>query len=60
MPRVKTIFSKVYDVPRRPFEKERLDQVCILIVLNNILDLNRFLVVIKIQESVKRNSYGSF
>jgi hypothetical protein len=27
MPRVKTRFSKVYDVPRRPFEKERLDQV---------------------------------
>ena len=26
MPRVKTHFSKVYDVPRRPFEKERLDQ----------------------------------
>jgi hypothetical protein len=29
MPRVKTHFSKVYDVPRRPFEKERLDQVSI-------------------------------
>lgn len=26
MPRVKTVFSKVYSVPRRPFEKERLDQ----------------------------------
>ncbi|KAI6214256.1 hypothetical protein M3Y94_00246100 [Aphelenchoides besseyi] len=26
MPRVKTIYSKRYDVPRRPFEKERLDQ----------------------------------
>ncbi|KAI6187293.1 30S ribosomal protein S4, protein [Aphelenchoides besseyi] len=26
MPRVTTIYSKVYDVPRRPFEKERLDQ----------------------------------
>ncbi|KAI6222498.1 30S ribosomal protein S4, protein [Aphelenchoides fujianensis] len=26
MPRVKTIYSKVYNVPRRPFEKERLDQ----------------------------------
>lgn len=30
MPRVKTHFSKVYDVPRRPFEKERLDQVGII------------------------------
>lgn len=27
MPRIKRVFSKVYDVPRRPFEKERLDQV---------------------------------
>ncbi|TKR89658.1 hypothetical protein L596_013726 [Steinernema carpocapsae] len=26
MPRVKQVTSKVYDVPRRPFEKERLDQ----------------------------------
>jgi small subunit ribosomal protein S9e len=26
MVRVKHVFSKVYDVPRRPFEKERLDQ----------------------------------
>ncbi|CAK5091529.1 unnamed protein product [Meloidogyne enterolobii] len=26
MPRIKHVFSKVYDVPRRPFEKERLDQ----------------------------------
>ena len=26
MPRLTTRFSKVYDVPRRPFEKERLDQ----------------------------------
>ncbi|KAI1725657.1 s4 domain-containing protein [Ditylenchus destructor] len=26
MPRVKHVYSKVYDVPRRPFEKERLDQ----------------------------------
>uniref|UniRef100_A0A1I8A2V7 Small ribosomal subunit protein uS4 n=1 Tax=Steinernema glaseri TaxID=37863 RepID=A0A1I8A2V7_9BILA len=26
MPRVKQVASKVYDVPRRPFEKERLDQ----------------------------------
>ena len=25
MGRVKNVFSKVYDVPRRPFEKERLD-----------------------------------
>lgn len=27
MPRIKHVYSKVYDVPRRPFEKERLDQV---------------------------------
>ena len=26
MGRIKHVFSKVYDVPRRPFEKERLDQ----------------------------------
>ncbi|PXX94229.1 30S ribosomal protein S4, partial [Halomonas sp. LBP4] len=26
MPRLLTHYSKVYDVPRRPFEKERLDQ----------------------------------
>ena len=26
MPRIKIVYSKVYDVPRRPFEKERLDQ----------------------------------
>ncbi|VDN85249.1 unnamed protein product [Brugia pahangi] len=28
MPRVKNVMSKVYKSPRRPFEKERLDQVC--------------------------------
>jgi hypothetical protein len=27
MGRVKNVYRKVYDVPRRPFEKERLDQV---------------------------------
>lgn len=27
MGRIKHVYSKVYDVPRRPFEKERLDQV---------------------------------
>uniref|UniRef100_A0A0B6YAH2 Small ribosomal subunit protein uS4 n=1 Tax=Arion vulgaris TaxID=1028688 RepID=A0A0B6YAH2_9EUPU len=26
MPRVKAVYSKVYKVPRRPYEKERLDQ----------------------------------
>ena len=26
MPRIKTVHSKVYTTPRRPFEKERLDQ----------------------------------
>ena len=26
MPRVPSVFSKTYSTPRRPFEKERLDQ----------------------------------
>jgi len=26
MPRVKTVYSKVFSTPRRPYEKERLDQ----------------------------------
>jgi hypothetical protein len=32
MGRVKNVFSKVYDVPRRPFEKERLDSVCLFFI----------------------------
>lgn len=26
MPRIKTVHSKVFSTPRRPYEKERLDQ----------------------------------
>ena len=29
MTRVKTVHSKVYSSPRRPYEKELLDQVCL-------------------------------
>lgn len=53
MPRVKNVMSKVYKSPRRPFEKERLDQVCAFIrkVLLYVMLVNKKIYIFKYGES---------